>query len=209
MKKIIDFEKEFFLKKKWKILSTRTTNNERKYLPRKPEDFKKNTFLKKILKKFSIGTNLFSVLRKDKFSTNNLTIIIPIYNAKEEVEKCLGSVIRNTSEKINVILVNDASTDPTLNNLLDCYKKFTQITLINNTRNLGYTKSINIGINSCNTDVIILNSDTEVTPNWTENLSRCAYSGYKVGTVTPFSNNAGAFSAPTTNIHNEIPTWIK
>ena len=64
MKKIIDFEKEFFLKKKWKILSTRTTNNERKYLPRKPEDFKKNTFLKKILKKFSIGTNLFSVLSK-------------------------------------------------------------------------------------------------------------------------------------------------
>jgi GT2 family glycosyltransferase len=209
MKKIIDFEKEVYFKKRWKSLSARSTNNKRKSQLSKIVNSEKKGFFKRILKKFSIGTSLLSVLRKDKLSTNNLTIIIPIYNAKKEVEKCLEALIRNTSEKINVILINDASTDPLISDLLECYKRFTQISLINNKSNLGYTKSINIGITSCHTDVIILNSDTEVTPNWTENLSRCAYSGHKVGTVTPFSNNAGAFSAPTANIHNEIPTWIE
>jgi GT2 family glycosyltransferase/glycosyltransferase involved in cell wall biosynthesis len=176
---------------------------------RKIIDFEKKLFFKRDWSKFNISTSLLSFFRKDKFSSSNITIIIPIFNAAEEVEKCLAAVIRNTRKNISIILVNDASTDSRIEKILDSYEKLSPITVIHNAANLGYTKSINVAIKSCKTDVVLLNSDTEVTPNWTDNLHRCAYSSSNVGTVTPFSNNAGAFSAPTPNTHNEIPTWAE
>ena len=41
-----------------------------------------------------------------------LSVIIPVYNAEKSIEKCLDSVIEQTTkEKIEIILVNDGSTD--------------------------------------------------------------------------------------------------
>ena len=39
-------------------------------------------------------------------------------------------------------------------------------------------------------DVVLLNSDTEVTAGWLDALARCAASSPHVGTITPWSNNA-------------------
>lgn len=164
-------------------------------------------YYKKNWKKWKLKSILQSLFQKIQPSSNKLTIVIPIFNAAEEVEKCMDSIFENTASCINIILVNDASTDHKINELLDCYDKLSTISIINNPKNLGYTKSINIAIKSCETDIIILNSDTEVTPYWAENITRCAYSSKSVGTVTPFSNNAGAFSAPQMNECNELPYW--
>ena len=57
-------------------------------------------------------------------------------------------------------------------------------------------------------DVILLNSDTKVTPGWVRNLHRAAYSSDRIATVTPFSNNAGAFSAPLYGRDNTLPDWL-
>lgn len=140
----------------------------------------------------------------------NLTIIIPVYNAIDEVIDCLDSVVRNTplSENINVLVLNDCSPDKSVKPSLNKYKNHEHINIKHHFRNLGYTKNVNKGIQlSKNRDVILLNSDTIVSPNWIRNLITAAYSQEDIGTVTAVSNGAGAFSVPKSG-YNEVPNHL-
>ncbi len=133
-----------------------------------------------------------------KLSSKKLTILIPVYNALEEVLECIDSVIVNTplGESINVVILNDCSPDPRVKQYLNKYVNIKGLTIIHNEENIGYTGNVNKGVEISNTDVILLNSDTIVTPNWYKNLLIAAYSDDRIGTVTAVSNNAGAFSVP-------------
>lgn len=136
------------------------------------------------------------------------SIIIPIYNAYDCVIKCLDSVIVNTDNSLyEVICINDKSTDERIGKLLKKYqkdyKKF--IKVIENNENLGFVGSVNKGMKSSNTDVLLLNSDTEVTPGWLDRMIDVAYSDESIGTVTPLSNNATLVSVPVGLQRNELP----
>ena len=133
-------------------------------------------------------------------------IIIPVYNAPDEVKNCLESILQHTNTSYRVIVINDASTDPRIHELLDYYKNIPFIEIYHNEKNLGFTRTINRGIELADrADVVFLNSDTQVVPCWLRNLQFAAYSGEKIGTVTPFSNNAGAFSVPDIAKENPLP----
>lgn len=136
-----------------------------------------------------------------------LTIIIPIYNAYEEVLNCIDSVINTTVLlKIRIILIDDASTDERIKKVLSKYEKLANIDVIFNKLNLGYTKTINKGINLAKSnDIILLNSDTIVTFGWVEGLLEEAYSEKHIGTITAMSDNAGAFSFPEQDKENPKP----
>jgi len=133
-----------------------------------------------------------------------ITIIIPVFNAYEDTQKCVDSIIRNMQPWHNVLLINDCSTDPRIETLLSNYSTQKNIRVLSNTQNEGYVKSINIGIQACTTDVVLLNSDTVVTNGWLEKLTIAAYSDANVMTVTPLSNAAGVFSVPKENVNNEL-----
>jgi glycosyltransferase involved in cell wall biosynthesis len=79
---------------------------------------------------------------------------------------------------------------------------------LRNQDNLGFTETVNRGLKETTGDVVILNSDAEVPPRWLENLVAAAYHKDTVATVTPLSNNAGAFSAPIVGHENEMPAWL-
>lgn len=139
-----------------------------------------------------------------------VVIIIPVFNAYDPVRQCIDSVIQHTTGNAELLLINDASTDPRIKTLLaetaECYSN---VRVVNNTTNLGYTKTVNLGINlSAHKDVVLLNSDTIVGPRWLQNLWTAAYHSTDVATVTAISNNAGAFSVPTMGIKNEVPIWL-
>ena len=55
-------------------------------------------------------------LSKEKASVENdlVTIIVPIYNAEQFLEKCIESIQSQTHQKIEIILVNDGSSDNSL-----------------------------------------------------------------------------------------------
>lgn len=130
-------------------------------------------------------------------SLNNVTIIIPIYNAYEDTKKCLTSVFKNTHTPFNLILINDNSTDTRIKSLLDEYEMLDNVTVFHNEINNGFTKNVNFGIRYAgDDDVVLLNSDTMVTPNWLQKLLFIAYSQNNIGTVTPFSN-ASDIKVPT------------
>ncbi len=69
-------------------------------------------------------------------------------------------------------------------------------TLLCNTRNRGFVFSVNRGMSSVTGDVVLLNSDTVVTPGWYEALSVCLASDPDIATATPWSNNGEIVSFP-------------
>lgn len=135
-----------------------------------------------------------------------IDIIIPIYNAYDDLKICLESIYKNTDlENNRLILINDNSPDVRIKQLLDeqCKKN---IIVVHNTDNKGFSNNINIGMaQSIENDVILLNSDTIVTKGWIEKLSRCAYRDRTIGTVTPVSNNATLCSVPVFCQENKLP----
>ncbi|WP_317963674.1 glycosyltransferase [Methylocaldum szegediense] len=140
---------------------------------------------------------------------NDVKIIVTIFNAFEAVSECLLSLERTTSPDVEVVLIDDCSTDTRIRDLLSTYANRSRFRIVRNSENIGYTRSINKGIELCGrSDVVLLNSDTVVTDRWLENLRYCAYAHSKVATVTPLSDNAGAFSAPEIGVLNPVPAHL-
>lgn len=136
-------------------------------------------------------------------------IVVPVYNAVGELKACVDSVLRNSGLRYRLLLINDASPDPAVREYLATLEGRERIEIHHNAQNLGFTRTINRGIELAGrADVIFLNSDTEVTPGWIRNLRLAAYSAPRIGTASPFSNNAGAFSAPQIAEANLIPAWL-
>lgn len=137
---------------------------------------------------------------------DGIDIIIPIYNAFEDLKKCIASIFECTDlEKHRLLLVNDASPDERILPYIKSIES-ERVLVIENEKNLGFSGSINHGITeSKNRDVLLLNSDTIVTKNWVEKILDCAYSDITIATVTPLSNNATLCSVPEFLKENTLP----
>lgn len=142
----------------------------------------------------------------------NVDIVIPIYNAYEFTKKCIETVIHNTDlEKHTLVLINDKSPDEKILPMLKEFKNNhpeLNIDIIDSEQNLGFVKSVNIGMKHSNNDVILLNSDTEVTLNWLDKMQYVAYVKENVATVTPLSNNATLASVPNFLEENTLPDYL-
>jgi len=147
--------------------------------------------------------------RKEFLESSQITVIVPIFNAPIETEKCIQSVLHHTSGNFKIILIDDASNDPKICDILERFKTHPKIQIEKNLTNLGFVATVNKGFFLAATnDVVILNSDTEVTPRWLLKLKLAAYSDPKIATATPFSNAAGAFSVPTLGVNKDIPAHL-
>ena len=127
-----------------------------------------------------------------------LDIIIPVYNAYEHLQRCLDSVFANLEPECGVILIDDASSDARISQLfVDLQTRaLPRLRLYKNPSNLGFVKTANRGMSLSEHDIILLNSDTIVTSRWLTKMQRCAASSPRIGTITPFSNNAEICSFP-------------
>ena len=139
----------------------------------------------------------------------NIDIIVPIYNAYEYTEECIKSLLKNTDlEKNTLILINDKSPDERIYSMLLRYKETNarkNIIVLDNEENMGFVRTVNKGMQYSENDIILLNSDTEVTKNWAEKIQKAAYSNEYIATVTPLTNNGTICSVPNFGIDNEIP----
>ena len=139
-----------------------------------------------------------------------IDIIVPIYNAYEFTEECIKSIIKNTDLNTHtLVLINDKSPDEKILPMLLKYKdenKDKQIVVLDNEENMGFVKTVNKGMQYSENDVILLNSDTEVTEKWIEKIQECAYSNKYIATVTPLTNNGTIASVPNFGVDNELPS---
>ena len=134
-----------------------------------------------------------------------VAIVIPIYNVVDDLRRCVESVRRNTTFPSELLLIDDASTDSRVAAYLDELEGTEGLRILRNAENLGFSGTVNRGILASNGDVVVLNSDAEVTPRWLTNLALAAHENPTVGSVTPISDNAGAFSVPERGKRNATP----
>jgi GT2 family glycosyltransferase/glycosyltransferase involved in cell wall biosynthesis/SAM-dependent methyltransferase len=134
-----------------------------------------------------------------------VTVVVPIYNAAEETAKCLAALVRNTEGPANLLLIDDASTDPAIGRLLERYGRLSNVEALRNDTNLGFVRTVNRGFEHSTGDVVILNSDVQVLPRWLTRMRFAARQHPQAATVTALSNNAGAFSAPVMGEENPVP----
>lgn len=139
-----------------------------------------------------------------------VSVIVPIYNAVDDVKVCIERLKKYTNKDVDVILINDASPDKGISPLLEDAAKESNFRVYHNDKNLGFTKTVNRGIELAGTnDVILLNSDARVTPRWIQGFKRALATDHKIATVTAMSDRAGAFSAPNIGNDNDLPAGIK
>ena len=134
----------------------------------------------------------------------NVDVVIPVYNALEDVKKCLSSLLKNKDGlEVNVIVVNDASNEETTQWLREFTGQKADIRLIEHAENAGYTVSVNDGLRATTADyVVTLNSDTIVTSGWLTGMIECMQSSPKIGVVGPLSNAASWQNVPNLKDEN-------
>ena len=106
----------------------------------------------------------------------DLTIIIPVYNVEKYLSKCMESVLhQNTKYSYEVIVVNDCSPDNSLC-ILDKYKKFPQVKILNHSTNRGISAARNTAVKEMRGKyVMFLDSDDFLSENAVESLMGAAY----------------------------------
>lgn len=127
-----------------------------------------------------------------------IDVVVPVYNAPQDVRLCVASVLATLRPDVRLVLIDDASPDPAIGEFLGelAAQAHPQVTLLRNEVNLGFTGTANRGMLLSRADVILLNSDTIVTPGWLDAIMHCVATDPRIGTITPFSNNAEILSFP-------------
>ncbi len=129
-------------------------------------------------------------------------IIVPIYGAAEELRACLASIERETDlTRHRLILVVDGPQDAEVEAIV----AGSPHRVLRNEQRGGFVAAVNLGMRESTADVVLLNSDTIVTPRWLEKLIDAAYSSGDIGTVTPLSNHATLCSVPRGFEENLLP----
>ena len=92
-----------------------------------------------------------------------ISIVIPTWNSEELVVQCLASIAETTKEvSFEVILVVNGSRDGTQ---VTVRNRFSQVILIENEYNLGFTRAVNMGMGRAKGRyILLLNDDTIVVP---------------------------------------------
>lgn len=99
-----------------------------------------------------------------------VSVIIPVYNVERYLEECLDSVFNQTYKHIEVIAINDGSTDNSLNILNEYSKKHSNLKVINQ-ENQGQAAARNKGISEASGEYVhFLDSDDYLAPDTFENL---------------------------------------
>ena len=98
----------------------------------------------------------------------DISIVVPIYNAEAYLNKCIDSLINQTKKNIEIILVNDGSTDKS-DKIIKSYKDKRIKYYKNKNKGIGYSR--NFGIDKSNSKYIMfLDSDDYLDINACEKL---------------------------------------
>ena len=135
---------------------------------------------------------------------SRISVVVPVFNAPGELEQCLDSLRSTLEPGAELVLIDDASTDPAVQALLASHRH-EGWRFLKNESNRGFVATANRGMRETRGDVVLLNSDTVTTPGWIEGLQRCLASDVAVGTATPWTNNGEIASLPDFCRNNPVP----
>lgn len=163
-----------------------------------------------------------------------VSILVPCYNVESYISQCLDSILGQTLKDIEVICINDGSTDSTYEILRKYQKRDSRIRVLNK-ENTGYGDSMNRGLDLVRGEYIgIVESDDFVDSDMYENLytvaiekdlelARCCYYFYENGVdraelypfvpkgicFTPLENTSPFYQSPSIWVNLYKTTWLR
>lgn len=109
------------------------------------------------------------------------TVIIPNYNGKKFLEECLKALSNQSYTAYEVIFVDNASEDGSVQFIEDNYP---DIEIIKNNKNTGFSYAVNQGIRKARGEyIVLLNNDTVPNKDWLEELIKCIKKDEKLFSV--------------------------
>lgn len=104
--------------------------------------------------------------------TPKVSVVIPVYNVNKYISKCLDSVVNQTFENIEIICVNDCSTDNSLDILNEYSKKDRRVVIIDKIHNEGTMLARKSGVEAAKGDYIVfIDADDYIDTNLCQFIS--------------------------------------
>ena len=94
--------------------------------------------------------------------TPKISVIMSVYNGQRFLNKTINSILNQTFSDFEFIIINDGSTDNTLQILKKYKEKHKKIKILNNNKNLGLTKSLNKGLKIAKGEYIARMDDSDI-----------------------------------------------
>jgi GT2 family glycosyltransferase len=110
----------------------------------------------------------YSVLRSSGANVSRVSVLVLNWNGERFLKECLGSLREQTSRDFEIILVDNGSTDSSLDYVR---QEFPEVRVMALDYNAGFAGGNNVGIRaSTGQYVALLNNDTKAHPQWLESL---------------------------------------
>ncbi len=134
------------------------------------------------------------------FPSESPVVVIPVYNAYEDVVECIESILTTTPSRVPILVIDDASTDERVPYVLSQLSQDGRFLYVRKSTNSGFVGTVNLAFAwSAPRDVIVVNSDVVVPREWLERLRAAAYCLSTVATATPLTNRGTIVSVPYRN----------
>jgi GT2 family glycosyltransferase len=115
-----------------------------------------------------------------------VSIVILSHNGNGILEPCMDSITKTRYPNFEIVLVDNASTDGSVAVIDRKYGANPNVTIVKNEYNAGFAQGNNIGAKHSKGDLLaFINDDTEVPPDWLDDLVRTAMDDRFVGIVLP------------------------
>ena len=135
-----------------------------------------------------------------------ISVVIPNLNGIQYLPQCLSSLHCQTLQNIEIIVVDNGSVD---GSPVYIKKEFPLVRLIELKENSGFAEGCNIGIRASGGDyVALLNSDTEVEPQWLEELYKSASKNETTGMVCCFAQSSTGVGVITSCRPTGFGGWV-
>jgi GT2 family glycosyltransferase len=133
-------------------------------------------------------------------------VVIPVHNGFEDVVRCYESVFAHTPATHAILVVDDGGDDRSTIDILERIADRINhlVVVLHRSENGGFVKACNDAfVVTAGRDVVLLNSDCVVGPQWLERLTDAASSSSLIATVTALTNHGTIVSVPVRNTSND------
>ena len=138
-------------------------------------------------------------------------VVVPVYNSPDDVRVCIESLLEHTPAWAPILVIDDASPDPLA---VDAVRQYApgaahRVVLYRHSENAGFVGSCNDAFRICaGRDVVLVNSDVAVGPEWLERMAAAAASSNTVATVSTLTNHGTILSVPVRNRPGPMPEGL-
>ena len=134
---------------------------------------------------------------------SKVTVIIPCYNGERTLDRCFKSVLNQTYQNLEILFINDGSTDDTLRIALHYAAIDPRIRIIDRKENKGVSAARNLGIRKATGDFIhFTDADDEMLPDMIETLYHALKENDADIAVSNFTGNPMFYTRFTNRLYD-------